>query len=118
MTLCPIALAVGCQKCPVFKICPLKSVIGDQPKAAAEALKQSATGVPGKKVPAKRSSKTAAKSAKKPIQKPSPKPAAKASDPKPAAKKTKTPKLTSGEAAPKAPAARRAAAPRENTLKK
>jgi hypothetical protein len=29
MTLCPIALAVGCKKCPAFKICPLKSVIGD-----------------------------------------------------------------------------------------
>jgi hypothetical protein len=32
MTLCPIALAVGCQKCPAFKICPLKTVIGDAPK--------------------------------------------------------------------------------------
>jgi len=29
MTLCPIALAVGCTKCPAFKVCPLKSVIGD-----------------------------------------------------------------------------------------
>ena len=29
MTLCPIALAVGCKKCPAFKICPLKTVIGD-----------------------------------------------------------------------------------------
>jgi hypothetical protein len=29
MTLCPIALAVGCKKCPMFSICPLKSVIGD-----------------------------------------------------------------------------------------
>ncbi len=35
MTLCPIALVAGCEKCPAFKICPLKSVIGDQPKAAA-----------------------------------------------------------------------------------
>lgn len=33
MTLCPIALAAGCRKCPAFSICPLKSVIGDQPKA-------------------------------------------------------------------------------------
>lgn len=33
MTLCPIAVVVGCQKCPAFKICPLKSVIGDQAKA-------------------------------------------------------------------------------------
>jgi len=34
MTLCPIAIAVGCAKCPAFKVCPLKSVIGDVPKAA------------------------------------------------------------------------------------
>ena len=29
MTLCPIALAVGCTKCPAFSMCPLKGVIGD-----------------------------------------------------------------------------------------
>jgi hypothetical protein len=29
MVLCPVAIAVGCKKCPVFKVCPLKSVIGD-----------------------------------------------------------------------------------------
>lgn len=29
MTLCPVALVSGCQKCPIFKPCPLKSVIGD-----------------------------------------------------------------------------------------
>ena len=34
MTLCPIAIAVGCKKCPVFSVCPVKSVIGDQPKAS------------------------------------------------------------------------------------
>jgi hypothetical protein len=32
MTLCPVALAVGCKKCPIFSVCPLKTVIGDQPK--------------------------------------------------------------------------------------
>lgn len=32
MTLCPVAVAVGCQKCPAFSICPLKGVIGDQQK--------------------------------------------------------------------------------------
>ncbi len=36
MTLCPIAIAVGCEKCPAFKICPVKSVIGDVPKAGAD----------------------------------------------------------------------------------
>jgi hypothetical protein len=29
MTLCPIAIAVGCKKCPAFGVCPLKTVIGD-----------------------------------------------------------------------------------------
>lgn len=32
MTLCPIALAVGCKKCPAFSACPLKGVIGDYRK--------------------------------------------------------------------------------------
>lgn len=32
MTLCPVALAVGCKKCPAFSACPLKSVIGDYKK--------------------------------------------------------------------------------------
>jgi hypothetical protein len=34
MTICPIAIAIGCKKCPIFKICPVKSLIGDVPKAA------------------------------------------------------------------------------------
>ena len=34
MTLCPVALAVGCIKCPVFKICPVKGIIGDYKKDA------------------------------------------------------------------------------------
>lgn len=33
MTLCPIAIVTGCKKCPAFKVCPLKGVIGDQVKA-------------------------------------------------------------------------------------
>ena len=41
MTLCPIAIAVGCRKCPAFSVCPLKTVIGDykppEPKAAPRA---------------------------------------------------------------------------------
>jgi hypothetical protein len=32
MTICPIAIAVGCKKCPAFSVCPLKAVIGDQKK--------------------------------------------------------------------------------------
>ena len=29
MVLCPIALAITCRKCPIFSVCPVKSVIGD-----------------------------------------------------------------------------------------
>ena len=29
MVLCPVALAVGCRKCPIFEVCPVKGVIGD-----------------------------------------------------------------------------------------
>jgi hypothetical protein len=29
MVLCPIAIAVGCRKCPIVGVCPVKSVIGD-----------------------------------------------------------------------------------------
>ena len=46
MTLCPIALAVSCMKCPAFSMCPLKGVIGDykapeqpQPKQQPERKK-------------------------------------------------------------------------------
>ena len=39
MTLCPIALAVGCEKCLMFKICPGKTIIGDQKKAKTEEKK-------------------------------------------------------------------------------
>lgn len=30
MVICPVAIAVGCRKCPIFKVCPAKSIIGDQ----------------------------------------------------------------------------------------
>jgi hypothetical protein len=32
MTICPVAIAVGCKKCPVFSICPVKGIIGDYVK--------------------------------------------------------------------------------------
>ena len=32
MTVCPVALAVGCTRCPVVKMCPLKGVLGDYVK--------------------------------------------------------------------------------------
>lgn len=49
MILCPIALAVGCRKCAVFSVCPLKTLIGDQATAPAAAPKPS----PAKKPPVK-----------------------------------------------------------------
>ncbi len=37
MTVCPIALATSCAQCPAFRVCPLKSVLGDhQPVPKSE----------------------------------------------------------------------------------
>jgi hypothetical protein len=42
MVICPVALAVGCSKCPAVSVCPLKSSLGDYkaptpaPKAAGK----------------------------------------------------------------------------------
>jgi hypothetical protein len=47
MTLCPIALAVGCKKCPAFTVCPLKSVIGDYKKPDETQTKPHAESTPG-----------------------------------------------------------------------
>lgn len=39
MTLCPIAIAIGCRRCAIVKVCPVKSVIGDyvEPPASKRA---------------------------------------------------------------------------------
>ena len=37
MTICPIAIAVGCARCPVVKICPVKTIIGDAKPSEPEA---------------------------------------------------------------------------------
>ncbi len=47
MTLCPIAIVAGCEKCPAYKICPLKGVIGNAPKAPE--TKSAAAGAKRKK---------------------------------------------------------------------
>ena len=47
MTLCPIALAVGCRKCPAFSVCPLKTVLGDAPKAEPATAAPQARPAPG-----------------------------------------------------------------------
>ncbi len=41
MTLCPIALAVSCTRCPVFKICPATRVLGDQKTVSSASLMRS-----------------------------------------------------------------------------
>jgi hypothetical protein len=42
MTLCPVAIAAGCRKCPIVDVCPLKGVIGDYKKAEPEPPKPEA----------------------------------------------------------------------------
>jgi hypothetical protein len=40
MTICPVAMAVGCRRCPVFTICPAKNIIGDNKKEEPVNIKQ------------------------------------------------------------------------------
>ncbi len=49
MTVCPIAIAVGCKKCPAFSVCPVKSTLGDFKKDEPAAP---ATSSDTKKAPA------------------------------------------------------------------
>ncbi len=46
MKICPVAIAVGCKKCPIFNVCPAKTIIGDQvaPKAGETAKPGKAGG--------------------------------------------------------------------------
>jgi hypothetical protein len=54
MTICPIAIAVGCRKCPIYLVCPVKSLIGDQAPARPEkSLSRSAP----KRKPAKKTAR-------------------------------------------------------------
>ena len=36
MTICPIALVIGCKKCIIFKACPAKGIVGDYKKEEAQ----------------------------------------------------------------------------------
>ena len=49
MTLCPVAIAVGCKKCPVFSVCPVKGVIGDYRKPEETPTMQQADNAKKKK---------------------------------------------------------------------
>lgn len=44
MTLCPIALAASCKKCPAFSVCPLKGVLGDHKPEEEASKKDAAAG--------------------------------------------------------------------------
>ena len=48
MVLCPVAIAVGCKKCPIFKICPVKGLIGDYKKEASSPAKAAAGATRGR----------------------------------------------------------------------
>ncbi len=48
MTICPVAIAVGCVKCPVFKVCPVKGIIGDY-KEPRDGAKRDAAPADSKK---------------------------------------------------------------------
>jgi hypothetical protein len=45
MKICPIAIAVGCPKCPAFKVCPAKGMLG----GFSDAPPKTAAAEPGKK---------------------------------------------------------------------
>jgi hypothetical protein len=59
MTICPIAIAVGCKRCPIFSVCPVKSVIGDY--VPPKDTKTAAPAAPRKKAAATRRASTRAK---------------------------------------------------------
>lgn len=54
MTLCPIAIVAGCQKCPAFRICPLKGVLGDKPAEPPAPVKPVKKAAAARKPAAKR----------------------------------------------------------------
>ena len=65
MTVCPIAIVSGCVKCPIFKVCPVKSLIGDYvpppDKNAAVETKTKSSAKPKAKPATKSAAKPAAK---------------------------------------------------------
>ena len=68
MTICPVALAVGCTKCPAVRICPLKSVLGDYRPPTPGETREESTAAHGSKAqrprkPAAAKKKSAAKPA-------------------------------------------------------
>ncbi len=69
MVICPVAIAVGCKKCPIFKVCPVKSVIGDykppeDTSAAPERAANSSAAAPKRAAGKAKSSPAKSRSAK------------------------------------------------------
>lgn len=58
MTVCPIAIAVGCKRCAIFSVCPVKSVIGDYHPTKSEAPAPPRAAVATRKARTKSKSKT------------------------------------------------------------
>ncbi|HEX9397571.1 MAG TPA: hypothetical protein VF943_12635 [Burkholderiales bacterium] len=48
MKICPVAIAVGCPKCAMFKVCPMKSLIGGYQGEAPGASAAPTQGAPKK----------------------------------------------------------------------
>jgi hypothetical protein len=49
MKICPVAIAVGCPKCPVFKVCPAKEIIGGYQEGAKKSATAARMPNPSKK---------------------------------------------------------------------
>jgi hypothetical protein len=52
MKVCPIAVVAGCEKCPVFRLCPVKGLLGGYEKPPVPTVKPAA-GKPRAKPKAK-----------------------------------------------------------------
>jgi hypothetical protein len=50
MTICPLAIATGCKKCPIFNLCPAKEIIGDFKKEPIQIKKPAAKKGPNRKL--------------------------------------------------------------------
>jgi hypothetical protein len=61
MTICPIAIVAGCAKCPAFKICPLKGLLGDKPPVVEVKMAAKTKGKAKANTPAKPKRKPATK---------------------------------------------------------
>jgi hypothetical protein len=51
MVICPIALVVHCKGCPIVKVCPAKTIIGDYGKVVDDKAGAEKKEEPGKAEP-------------------------------------------------------------------